>query len=124
MLFIAGVGGRTPGAEFAIGGAVNAALLSLTKALADAGLPDGIRVNCINPGTIRTQRFQPRLEALAREPGTTMASAEEAFVRRAGITRIGEPEDVADLAAFVLGPHGTLLDGAILDLDGGFTKSI
>jgi len=124
VLFIAGVGGRTPGPEFAIGGSVNAALLSLTKSLADAGLPAGIRVNAINPGTIRTQRFQARLDALARETGTDAASAEREYVRRAGITRIGEPADIAQLAAFVLGPRGTLLNGAILDIDGGATKSL
>jgi NAD(P)-dependent dehydrogenase (short-subunit alcohol dehydrogenase family) len=124
VLFIAGIGGRTPGPQFSIGGAVNAALLSLTKSLADAGLADGIRVNAINPGTIRTQRFQARLEALARETGHDAARAEREYVQRAGITRIGEPEDVAELALFVLGPRGTLLHGAILDLDAGATKSI
>jgi 3-oxoacyl-[acyl-carrier protein] reductase len=40
------------------------------------------------------------------------------------VTRIGEPEDVAAVAAFVLGPEGSLLHGAILDLDGGATKTI
>ena len=124
VLFIAGIGGRTPGPQFAIGGAVNAALLSLTKSLADGGLADGIRVNAINPGTIRTQRFQSRLEALARETGTDAAAAEREYVLRAGIMRIGEPQDVADLAAFVLGPQGTLLHGSILDLDAGATKSL
>jgi 3-oxoacyl-[acyl-carrier protein] reductase len=117
VLFIAGVGGRTPGPQFSIGGSVNAALLSLTKSLADAGLADGIRVNTINPGTIRTQRFLARL-------GSDPVTAEQEFIRRAGITRIGEPEVVAELAAFVLGPHGTLLHGAILDLDAGATKSM
>src|SRR5262245_58551174 len=112
VLFIAGIGGRTPGSQFAIGGSVNAALLSLTKSLADAGLADRIRVNAINPGTIRTQRFRTRLEALARETGTDDADAEQQYVQRAGIMRIGEPEDVAELAAFVLGPQGTLLHGA------------
>lgn len=125
VLFIAGVGGRTPGPEFAIGGSVNAALLSLNKSLADAGLADGIRVNAINPGTIRTQRFQGRLDAIAKEIASDdEAAAEREYVRRAGITRIGEPEDVAELAAFVLGQYGTLLHGAILDLDGGATKSL
>ena len=124
VLFIAGIGGRTPGPQFAIGGSVNAALLSLTKSLADAGVADGIRVNAINPGTIRTQRFQARLEGLARETGSDAASAEREYVRRAGITRIGEPEDVAELAAFVLGPRGALLHGAILDIDAGATKSL
>jgi 3-oxoacyl-[acyl-carrier protein] reductase len=123
-LFISGIGGRTPGAQFAIGGSVNAALLSLTKALADAGLRDGIRVNTINPGTIRTQRFQARLETLAREKGVELANAEREFIRDAKVSRIGEPEDVAALAAFVLGPEGSLLHGAILDLDGGATKTV
>jgi NAD(P)-dependent dehydrogenase (short-subunit alcohol dehydrogenase family) len=124
VLFISGVGGRTPGAQFAIGGSVNAALLSLTKALADQGLRDGIRVNTINPGTIRTQRFQGRLDSLAREKGMDSAAAEAEFVRSAAITRIGEPEDVAALAAFVLSREGGLLHGAIIDLDAGATKSV
>lgn len=124
VLFISGIGGRTPGAQFAIGGSVNAALLSLTKALADTGLHDGIRVNTINPGTIRTQRFQKRLETLAQERGIELAAAEAEFVRGAKVTRIGEPKDVAALAAFVLGPEGSLLHGAIIDLDAGATKTV
>src|SRR6202142_4107584 len=47
---IAGVGGRTPGAQFTIGGSVNAAMLSFTKAMADVGVADGVQVNAINPG--------------------------------------------------------------------------
>jgi 3-oxoacyl-[acyl-carrier protein] reductase len=124
LLFISGIGGRTPGAQFTIGGSVNAALLSLTKSLADAGLRDGIRVNTINPGTIRTQRFQTRLETQARENGIDLAAAESEFVRSAKITRIGEPEEVAALTAFVLGPEGSLLQGAIIDLDAGATKTV
>src|SRR5262249_7367082 len=64
---ISGVGGRTPGRQFAIGGSVNAALLSFTKSIAELGLRDGVQVNLVNPGTIRTARFQSRLEAVAKE---------------------------------------------------------
>jgi NAD(P)-dependent dehydrogenase (short-subunit alcohol dehydrogenase family) len=124
VVFISGVGGRTPGAEFTIGGSVNAALLSLTKALADLGIRDGIRVNAVNPGTIRTQRFQTRLDAIARTTGLDVAAAEQKFVREAGINRIGEPEDIANLVAFAVSPENSLLHGAILDLDGGATKTI
>ena len=124
VLFISGIGGRTPGAEFTIGGSVNAALLSLTKSLAETGLRDGIRVNTINPGTIRTQRFQTRIEKLARENGLDPAAAESEFIRSSRITRVGEPEDVAALAAFILGPEGALLHGAIVDLDAGATKTV
>ncbi|HEY0909054.1 MAG TPA: SDR family NAD(P)-dependent oxidoreductase, partial [Bradyrhizobium sp.] len=57
IINIAGVGGRTGSAEFTIGGSVNAALLNFTKCLADRGVADGVRVNAINPGSIRTDRL-------------------------------------------------------------------
>ena len=64
---IAGVGGRTPGAQFTIAGSVNAAMLSFTKAMADVGVADGVQVNAINPGAVRTARLVARLRTLSRE---------------------------------------------------------
>jgi len=117
---IAGVGGRTPGPQFAIGGSVNAALLSFTKALADVGIRDGVQVNAINPGPVRTGRLERRLA----EMGTDIEEAERNFVRDAGITRLGDPEDIANLVAFVVSPAGRLLQGALIDMDGGQTKTL
>lgn len=124
ILNIVGVGGRTSGAEFAIGGSVNAAILSLTKALADRGVTDGVQVNAINPGPVRTDRFARTLAARADAEGVDAAEAEKRMVQAAGITRIGEPEDIAALAAFVVSPAGRLLQGSLIDVDGGQTKTI
>ncbi len=121
---IAGVGGRTPGPEFAIGGSVNAALLSLTKALADAGIADGIQVNAINPGAVRTARLAARLQRLSKEQGISEAQAEALMVADSGMTRIGQPEDVANLVAYMVSPQNRYLHGALVDLDGGTTKTI
>ncbi len=117
---IAGVGGRTPGAEFSIGGSVNAALLSLTKSLADTGLKDSVQVNAVSPGLVRTGRLTKRLASL----GPDTAAAEEQFVREARITRIGEPDDIAGLVAFLVSPAGRFLHGALIDMDGGQTKTL
>jgi NAD(P)-dependent dehydrogenase (short-subunit alcohol dehydrogenase family) len=114
VLNISGVGGRTPGAQFTIGGSVNAALLSFTKALADLGVRDGVQVNAINPGFVRTGRLAKRLAAIG----------EEQLVREANITRVGEPEDIANLVAFVVGKEGRYLHGSLIDIDGGQTKTI
>ena len=124
LVFISGVGGRTPGAQFTIGGSVNAAVLSFTKAIAELGLRDGVQVNAVNPGTIRTARFTGRLNALAIEKGLDAISAEAAYVKNAGIRRIGEPEDVAALVAFIVGREGRLLHGSLIDADAGATKTI
>ncbi|HLK51014.1 MAG TPA: SDR family NAD(P)-dependent oxidoreductase [Bryobacteraceae bacterium] len=119
---ISGVGGRMPGAQFAIGGSVNAAMLSFTKAMADVGIRDGVRVNAINPGNVRTARYLQRLEQVAREHGVDTASAEKKIIAGAQVTRIGEPEDIAALVAFVVSAEGSFLQGALIDMDGGATK--
>jgi len=121
---ISGAGGRTPGAEFAIGGSVNAAMQSFTKAMAELGITDGVQVNVINPGSIRTGRLQKRLEALAAESGTNLAAAEQKMVAVTKTTRIGEPEDIAALVAFIAGPEGRFLQGSMIDMDGGATKTL
>jgi len=121
---IAGVGGRTPGAEFAIGGSVNAALLSFTKATAELGVEDGIQINAINPGFIRTDRLKKRLQSSAAALGVTIIEAERALVRDSNVTRLGEPEDIAHLVTFVVSPEGRFLHGSLIDADGGQTKTI
>ena len=124
VLNIIGIGARTPGADFTIGGSVNGACLSFTKALADIGIRDGVQVNAINPGRIRTGRFQKMVETQASQHGTDTKTALEEIIRKANITRLGEPEDVANLAAFILSPQSRFLQGALIDLDGGQTKTI
>jgi len=121
---ISGGGGRTPGAEFAIGGSVNAAMLSFTKAMAELGIMDGVQVNVINPGLIRTGRFQKRLAAVAAEKDTDLAAAERQMVAASKTTRVGEPEDIAALVAFIAGPEGRFLQGSMIDMDGGATKTL
>jgi NAD(P)-dependent dehydrogenase (short-subunit alcohol dehydrogenase family) len=124
LLNIIGVGGRTPGNEFTIGGSVNGACLSFTKALAGIGIRDGIQVNAINPGPVRTDRLHAWLASAAAERGGNVETVAEEIVRHANITRLGESEDIANLAAFVLSPQGRWLQGALIDLDGGLTKTI
>jgi 3-oxoacyl-[acyl-carrier protein] reductase len=121
---IVGIGGRTGTAEFAIGGAVNAALLNLTKVLADRGVRDGVRVNAINPGSIVTERLHTRLRSFAAERQIDLASAETEMARALGIARFGEPADIAQVVAFLASPRAQFCQGAIVDADGGQTRTL
>ena len=124
IINIVGIGGRTGAAEFAIGGSVNAALLNLSKVLADRGTNDGVRVNAINPGTIATDRLQIRISQFAQEKQISMAEAAQKMAAKLGIARFGEPEDIARAVAFLASPQTAYCQGAILDVDGGQTRTL
>jgi 3-oxoacyl-[acyl-carrier protein] reductase len=124
VLNIIGYGGRTPGPEFTIGGSVNGACLSFTKAVADIGIRDGVQVNAINPGRVKTDRLKQMMAAEAAELGGDLNTAEQSIIRKSNIVRLGEPEDVANLAAFIVSPLSRYLQGSLIDLDGGQTKTV
>lgn len=121
---IAGVGGRVAAADFTIGGSVNAALINLTKALADRGVKDGVRVCCINPGSIRTERLTRRIETMARERGLPMEEAARAIAAETGVARFGEPEEIGAAVAFLASAEAAYWQGAVLDIDGGWVRAV
>ena len=121
---IIGVGGKTGSAEFTIGGAVNAALMNFTKALADRGVRAGVRVNAINPGSIATDRLQTRIARYAKEHNIDLEEAVKQMPREMKISRFGDPSEIARAVAFLASPQASYIQGAVLDVDGGATRAL
>lgn len=121
---IVGVGGRTASAEFTIGGSVNSALLNLTKALAHRGIQDGIRVNAINPGSISTDRLAARVRTFASAQSIDLDSAAQQMAAALGVARFGTPEEIARVVALLASPAMSYCQGAIIDVDGGQTRTL
>ncbi|HEX8456994.1 MAG TPA: SDR family oxidoreductase [Pyrinomonadaceae bacterium] len=124
LVNIVGVGGRAGNADFTIGGAVNSALLNLTKALADRGVRDGVRVNAVNPGATATERLQTRIERFAAEHGIAREEAARRMSQALGTARFGEPAEIARAVAFLASPAAAYCQGALLDVDGGQTRAL
>lgn len=124
VINIVGVGSRFGSAEFAIGGAVNVALLNFTKVMADIGIKDGVRVNAINPGLIETERLARNVARLMGEHSCTRDEAVSRMLAPRGTKRFGRPEEIGWLAAFLASPKAAFIQGSIIDIDGGATRSL
>lgn len=99
------------------------AIHTLTRSLALDYARSGIRVNSVSPGSIRT----PILEKAARGENGTDADVEAAYKRFGEahpLGRIGEPEEVAELIAFLCSSKAGFCTGADYKIDGGLTAGI
>jgi NAD(P)-dependent dehydrogenase (short-subunit alcohol dehydrogenase family) len=121
---IVGVGARSGSAEFTIGGAVNVAILNFTKAMADIGVQHGVRVNAINPGLIETERFGRTIERTMHNRSCSREEAIAFLLSSWGTTRVGRPDEIGAMTAFLASPRADYLQGSIIDIDGGATRSL
>jgi NAD(P)-dependent dehydrogenase (short-subunit alcohol dehydrogenase family) len=94
--------------------AAKAALVGLTKAMAVDHSADGIRINCICPGTIET----PMVRRLIDEHVDPLAMKDE-FLQRRLTPYLGTPDDIAEAAMYFALPGNRYATGAILCVDGG-----
>ncbi len=124
VVHIVGGMARTPNPNFAIGGAVNAALANFGKALAGLGLVDDVNVNMIHPGQVQTERLTEMMTDQAAQLGKTPEEMLAETIQRQGIRRLGTPEDVAELAVFLCLPRARHIQGTAISVDGGGTKSL
>jgi NAD(P)-dependent dehydrogenase (short-subunit alcohol dehydrogenase family) len=83
----------------------------LTRVMAIALAPHGIRVNAIGPGTIGTE--------LARKAVLGSPAAERTIMSRTPLGRLGEPDEVASVAVFLASDDGSYFTGQTLYPDGG-----
>jgi NAD(P)-dependent dehydrogenase (short-subunit alcohol dehydrogenase family) len=121
---VIGGASKTPSANFMIGGAVNAAITNFTKALAELGLRDGVAVKAVHPGMTVTGRLESLLRQRAEAEGMSRDDYEQRELARAGLRRYSQPEDIANLVAFLASPVAQQIHGADVFIDGGATKTI
>lgn len=86
------------------------AIISFTKSAAKELAPQGIRVNAVAPGIVKTERFEELYEASGDKIDTR--------IERIALGRLGNPEDVANAVAFLASEQASYISGQILGVDG------
>ncbi len=119
---ITSTGGREPSRASVPTSVTRAAGIALTKAMSKEYADAGVRVNTVMLGSIRSAQWERRWEATGRH-GTL-----EDFYDRAGVGiplgRIGQPDEVADLVAFLVSSRAAYITGAAIAIDGGQSNAI
>jgi len=103
-----------------------AALNVYSKALANELGSKGIRVNVVSPGVVKTQLMLDFIENIANSSNITVDDAFKAVMDKVGVPvgRMAEPEEIADLVAFLVSSEAKYINGANYSVDGGALPTI
>ena len=124
VVFMSGSAALDPKPGFAAVAATNAAITALAKAFAEQGIKDGVQVNSIVPGPVMTGRRRSFLGKWASAHNLSLEDAMNQFPEQVGISRYGQPEEIADLLAFMVSPAAKWMTGTSVRIDGGEIKGI
>jgi 3-oxoacyl-[acyl-carrier protein] reductase len=124
VVFMSGSAALDPKPAFAAVASTNAAITALAKAFAEQGIKDGVQVNSIVPGAVMTGRRRSFLEKWAPAHDMTVEEAMKRFPEEVGISRYGQPEEIAELLGFMVSPVAKWMTGSSVRMDGGEVKGI
>jgi 3-oxoacyl-[acyl-carrier protein] reductase len=102
----------------------NAAIIGFSKVMAGELGAAGITVNNICPGLTNTESWGPRAEAMAKVRGVTADDVRAGIAAQTLLGRWGEPEEIGDVAAFLVSERNSYMTGTTIEVCGGFTRYI
>lgn len=123
VLTITSITVKQPIPNLVLSNSVRAATIGLTKTLALELGQDGIRFNSILPAWTETERVAQLMEARAKTKGTTTEEEIAAQSKDSPLGRMGQPDEFANAAVFLLSPAASYITGVMLTVDGGMYKA-
>jgi 3-oxoacyl-[acyl-carrier protein] reductase len=124
VILTSGNSAEDPKPGFAAVATINAAIVALAKAFAEQGILDGVQVNSVLPGPVMSNRRIGFLKKWSAANNMSLEEAKTKFLVDAHIERYGEPEEIAELMAFIVSPAARWMTGTAVRMDGGEVKGI
>ncbi|AAL80273.1 short-chain dehydrogenase [Pyrococcus furiosus DSM 3638] len=124
IIYSTSVAIKEPIPNIALSNVVRISLAGLVRTLAKELGPKGITVNGIMPGIIRTDRVIQLAQDKARREGKSLEEALQDYAKPIPLGRLGEPEEIGYLVAFLSSELGSYINGAMIPVDGGRLNSV
>lgn len=103
---------------------MRAAVVGLAKTLSKEAGPDGVRVLCVAPGRIDTERLQSLDEHNAERSGRDVEEVRSSMHAQIPLRRYGSPEELADVVAFLASKRASYVTGISVLVDGGLMSGV
>jgi 3-oxoacyl-[acyl-carrier protein] reductase len=121
---LTGYGVKEPLTDLVVSDSVRAGVTVMAKTIASDLAPYGITVNNIAPGPIMTDRLTEILSARAKNLGTTLDEQVKRLAEAIPVRRMGKPNEIGDLCAYLCSSQASYLTGQTIVIDGGVNRSI
>lgn len=115
---------KTPLPNLGVSNTIRGAVASWAKTLANEVGQYGITVNNVLPGSTHTGRLTGLLERTASQSGKSLAQVTKEMEASIPLRRIGQPEEIAQVVAFLASPAASYVTGTSIPVDGGKTPTI
>ena len=115
---------KQPVAGLILSNAIRAAVTGFAKTIANEAAPFGVTVNNVLPGFTRTERLVNLASAASNQTGGTVESVYDAWKKDVPMGRLGEPEELAALTAFLCSEKAAYITGQSVAVDGGWIKGL
>jgi 3-oxoacyl-[acyl-carrier protein] reductase len=114
----------TPIFNLALSGATRMAVVAYAKSLADEVGPHNILVNNVGPGSILTDRMLSNVQSKADHEGISLEEGKKRRAATTSVKRLGDPEELAYLVAFLASDKASFITGTTIRVDGGAARSV
>lgn len=121
---LTGYGVKEPMTDLVVSDSIRAGVTVMAKTIASDLAPYGITVNNIAPGPIMTDRLNEILSARAKSLGMTDEEQFRRFSETIPLRRMGRPNEIGDLCAYLCSPQAGYITGQTIVVDGGINRSI
>jgi 3-oxoacyl-[acyl-carrier protein] reductase len=124
IICITSIAAKQPMAGLILSTTARAGVLGFAKTLADEVAAEGITVNTVCPGYVRTDRVEELARQRSKQTQRTTAEELSTFVADIPVGRMGEPDELAAAVAFLASERASYITGVALQVDGGYIRSI
>lgn len=123
IVLVVGNSARQPEPRMLPGAVANAGLLAVVRGLAEELGPHGVSINAVNPGPVRSSRWQALMDQAAARDGISATAAEALFLERSALRRLATAEEIAQHVLFLSSTIAAHMTGTAVTVDGGSTKT-